>query len=176
MRIEDCFYLGTIVSKYSFKGEVLIKLDTDDPHLYTELESFFVLQGQNLVPFFVEKLSFHKNQLLRVRLEDVDNEKEATKLLKKDIYLPLSFLPELDEDQFYYHEVIGYQVIDDRLGDIGIVKDVNDNGAQDLFVISFKDKEILVPIADDIITKVDKDQKTVYLNAPEGLIDLYLES
>ena len=82
MRKEDCFYLGKIVTKYSFKGEVVIKLDTDEPELYKEMESVYVEFGSNLVPFFIDKSSLHKGNQLRVQFEDVYSEEEANAILK----------------------------------------------------------------------------------------------
>ena len=89
MTKEECFYLGKIVSKHSFKGEVLIKLDTDEPELYEKLESVFVSLGNNLVPFFIEKSQLHKSSLLRVRFEEVADESDADKVMGSEIYLPL---------------------------------------------------------------------------------------
>jgi 16S rRNA processing protein RimM len=66
MQKEDCFYLGKIVKKYSFKGELLVKLDTDDPSIYTKMESVFIDKNKSLIPFFIERSSLHKSTLLRV--------------------------------------------------------------------------------------------------------------
>ena len=174
MHKDDCFFLGKIVSKFSFKGEVLVKLDTDNPEIYQEMESVFVDYNNNLVPFFIEKARLHKSSLLRVKFEDVDTEEDADDLIKTSLYLPLDLLPELEDDQFYYHEIIGFEVIDATKGNIGTVKNINDNTVQALFEIEFNGKEILIPINDEFIDKLDKENKKLHLKTPEGLIDLYL--
>lgn len=174
MRKEECFYLGKIVRKHSFKGEVLIKLDTDEPELYTEMESVFVAYDTTLIPFFIEQSALHKSTLLRVRFEDVDTEAKADEIIGLEVYLPLSLLPDLGENQFYYHEIIGYTTIDSKLGDIGVVTQINENAAQALFEIEKDGKQILIPITDDFIKKIDKKKQTLFLDTPEGLIDLYL--
>jgi len=174
MRKEECFYLGKIVRKYSFKGEVLIKLDTDEPELYKELESVFVDFNNNLIPFFIQQSGLHKSTLLRVRFDDVDTEEKADEIIGLEVYLPLNFLPELDDDQFYYHEIIGFTAEDVNFGKIGVVKGVNDSAAQALFEIQRDGIQILIPLNDDFIKKVDKKNKVLLLDTPEGLIDLYI--
>ena len=174
MRKEDCFYLGKIVRKFSFKGEVVIKLDTDEPELYKKMESVYVDLGNNLVPFFIEKSSLSKGNQLRVRFEDVLSEEDADAILKSDIYLPLSLLPKLEDDKFYYHEIIGFSIEDKIYGKVGTITGVNDKAAQPLFEIDNNGKEIFIPMIDDFIKKVDKEKETILVETPEGLIDLYL--
>lgn len=174
MQKKDCFFVGKIVKKYSFKGELLVKLDTDEPELFTEMESIFVEQHNNLIPFFIEHSALHKSELLRVKFEEVDNEADANALLGSELYLPLDFLPKLTGNQFYYHEIIGFTVQDKSFGEVGIITGVNDSTAQHLFEIDCKGKEILIPINDEIIEKVDRASKTIFLDTPEGLIEIYL--
>lgn len=174
MQTKDCFYLGKIVKKHSFKGEVVIKLDTDEPDLYGNLESVFVELGNNLVPFFIEKSSLSKGTMLRVKFEGVDSEQDAEAILRSGIYLPLTFLPKLTGNKFYFHEVIGFIIKDTSFGNVGIITNINDTAAQPLFEIDRDGIEVFIPMIDDFIKKVDRENKTIEVETPEGLIDLYI--
>ncbi len=173
MRKEDCFYLGKIAKKFSFKGEVLAYLDTDEPELYENLESVFVECNKHLVPFFIESSSIHKNDFLRIRFEDINSESEAEAILGNDLYLPLKMLPKLTGNKFYFHEVIGFDIEDQRLGIIGKIQSINDSTAQPLFEVLKDGVEILVPIIDHFLVKVDRENKIIIMDLPEGLVEMY---
>ena len=175
MEKKDCFYLGKIVRKYSFKGEVIIKLDTDQPELYEDIEAVFVDLGKNFLPFFIENKLLQKGNQLRVQFEDIHSEKDADSLMKKDVYLPLNLLPKLTGNKFYYHEVIGFVLEDINFGEVGIITSINDSTAQPLFVIKRGGKEILIPMIDDFIQKVDRKNKKIIVATPEGLIEMNME-
>ena len=174
MRKEDCFYLGKIAKKFSFKGEVLIYLDTDEPELYENLESVFVERNKHLVPFFIENSSLHKNDFLRVHFEDINTEDDADALVGSEIYLPLNMLPKLSGNKFYFHEVIGFEIEDKRLGFVGEIQSINDTTAQPLFEVLKDGTEILIPMIDHFLIKVDRDNKKIIMDLPEGLIEMYL--
>lgn len=170
---EDCYYLGKITKKHGFKGNLIMHLETDEPELYQNMESVFIETNGMLVPFFFETIGPHSKNKLLVKFEDLTAE-EAEKLINRPVYLPLDTLPELDEDGFYYHDIIGYKVLDTHKGEIGLIKNVNDSGVQALFEINFNGKEILIPVVDDWIREVNKDERFIKIETPEGLIDLYL--
>lgn len=174
MQKKECFYLGKIVRKHSFRGEVVIKLDTDEPDLYADLNAVFVDLGKNFLPFFIEKSLLQKGNQLRVKFEDVSTEAEAEAILKADVYLPLDLLPKLTGNKFYYHEVIGFTIEDVNFGKVGIISGINDSTAQPLFEVYNDDKELLIPMIDAFIKKVDRKNKTITVETPEGLIQMYL--
>ncbi len=173
MRKEDCFYLGKIIKKHSFKGEVVIKLDTDEPELYKNLESVFVDLGNNLIPFFIQKSSLSNGVMFRVLFEDISSEADADAILKAGVYLPISLLPKLEGNKFYYHEIIGFEVVDTAVGNIGKITAINEMTAQPLFEIDKDGIEIFIPMIDNFIKKIDRQNKTITVETPEGLIDLY---
>jgi len=172
MKKEDCFYLGKIVKKYSFKGELILKLDTDQPEIYENLSAIFLDMGKTLVPYFIVRSLFQKGNHMRIQFEDVYSEEDASLLLKRDAYLPLNLLPKLKVNQFYFHEVTGYVLEDVHYGKIGVIASINDTSAQPLFVVRTENTEILVPMVDDFIEKIDRVNKKILVNTPEGLIDM----
>jgi len=175
MTIKDCFYLGKIVKKNSFKGELLAKLDTDEPAIYENLDAIFIDLNSTLIPFFIEKSQLHKSDLLRLKFDDINNEEDAEALLKSDLYLPLELLPKLEGNKFYFHEIINFKLIDENFGLVGVVKGVNDTTAQALFEVDRDGIEILIPLNDDFIKKIDRTNKSITVNTPKGLIELYLD-
>lgn len=173
MKKEDCFYLGIITKPFGYKGELVIYLDVDDPTQYIDLPTVLVDMGTGLIPFFIEKLSL-KNNNATIRLQDVSPEMALT-LVKKELYLPLNLLPKLKGNKFYFHEVIDFDVIDSAKGLIGKIEKVLDYPAQPILqVLNSDNKEILIPIADDIVLKVDRKNKKMEVKVPQGLIELYL--
>ena len=174
MQKEDCFYLGKIVKKYSFKGEVLVKLDTDQPDIYNNLDAVFIELKNKLIPFFIEKCQLHKSELLRIKFEDVITEEDADAIMKSELYIPLELLPKLEGKKVYFHEVIGFMIEDVNFGNVGIIKGINDTTSQALFEIDRNGIEILIPMNDQFIKKLDRTNKKILVETPEGLIDLYL--
>ncbi|MGC6479305.1 MAG: ribosome maturation factor RimM [Flavobacteriaceae bacterium] len=172
MKIEDCFYLGTITSKYSFKGEVLVKIESDQAEIYESLESVFVELSTGLIPFFIDKIRLHKSALLRIKFEDVDDEITANGLLRKKLYLPLEALPPLEGNQFYYHEIMGFEAWN-RDQYLGKVFQVQDQSAQALIEIHKEEQKLLVPIHDDLIQKIDRTEQKLILDLADGYTDLY---
>lgn len=152
-----------------------MKLDTDQPELYEQLDALFLDINNSLIPYFIEKAQLHKSDLLRIKFEDVSTEGDTEELLKKEVYLPIDLLPKLEGNRFYYHEVIGFEVIDENFGPVGVISGINDTTAQALFEIDREGTEVLIPLNDDIIRSVDRNKKTVTVHTPPGLIDLYLE-
>lgn len=179
MNIQECFELGYITRPLGLKGEFLIKLDTDHPGNYYNLEyAFFQMNpgDEELVPFFFERCSAHKTHLIRVSCEGINSIEDAEKFRGKKVFLPISMLPKKKDKDFYFHEVIGFTLHDRNHGEFGKVLDILEQPAHAIFVTQKNQKEILIPIQDHVIISVDRQKKIIFLDCPEGLIDLYLNA
>ena len=169
-----CFYLGHITKTHGSKGDVVAFFDVDQPGKYNSLPSVFVDINGELTPFFIERIQSLKSQHFRVKFEDINDMESTAMLLKKDLFLPLDVLPKKTGKQFYFHEVIGFDVIDKEKGMIGKIEQVIENPINPLLEIKSGDNLIMVPMNDQIIISLDREAKSLTINAPEGLIDLYI--
>ncbi len=176
MEKENCFYLGRITKVIGFKGEVVVFIDSDEPEKYHALDALFVDMRGNLIPFFVEKISMrNKNNQVTIKFQDIDDHEDAGRLQGCEVFLPLDLLPPLEGNAFYFHEVEEFDVYDKAKGHIGRIDKVLDYPANPLFEVVYKDKLLLIPVQDRFIEKVDREKKEIHINAPEGLIDMYLD-
>jgi len=178
MNLTDCFYLGYIQKGSDNSGRVVIRLDTDRPENYKKLESVLVQmheQDQSPVPFFVERIHQLKGNELSLDLDLHQHFPDSSFLKGKSLFLPLDQLEPLEGNAFYFHEIVGYSVEDDKKGGIGIVKDIYESSAHPILSVEKDEKEILIPLIDDVLEKLDKEKKVIYISSPEGLIDLYLD-
>ncbi|MFC5408716.1 ribosome maturation factor RimM [Larkinella bovis] len=173
MTKEECFQLGKITKTHGVRGELVFFLDVDMPEIYSEMDSVLIEIKGDLVPYFIESISVNRNRGI-VALEGVETIEEAQKLVNCDLFLPLDNLEELEEGQFYFHEIVGFRVRDEKLGDLGTVRTVYNVPPQDLIAMDYEGKEVLIPVNDALTPSADKEQKILHVRLPEGLIDVYL--
>jgi len=172
---QDYFYLGLITKTHGYYGKVVAFIDADNPAAYENVAMVFLNIHGAPVPFFIEERSLKNNKLI-VKFQDVTTEEEAVELVKKEIYLPLSALPELSGNRFYYHEVKGYMVTDEAFGAVGAIKEILDYPAQAVMQVFHEGKEVLIPINNAVILSLDRKNKNILIKAPEGLLDFYLNA
>lgn len=177
MHVDDCYQLGYIVKPHGLKGEVQIYIESDEPQAYQNLESVFVQQGQQLVPFFIESISMRSEKAI-VAFEDIHRVEEAAPLKGLKLFLPLDFLPELEDDKYYLHELEGFEVFDaSNDQSIGVIKGLIEMGPQlTLMVEHVSGKEVLVPFSEELQVSLNKDKKIMSVTVADGLLDLYLSN
>lgn len=173
--MDGYFYLGKVTKLFASKGALQIYLDTDNPENYLKMESVFVRMNGQLIPFFIESIDLRHNNNAVVTFSDVDSVDMASLLINCELFLPDTMLPPLTGSRFYYHEVKGFTLIDKNFGEAGIVEEVLEYPHQAVLRVLHQKKEILIPITDEIILDVDREKRIIHTDAPEGLIELYLE-
>lgn len=175
MTKDKCFYVGKIVKTHGIKGEVTLRIDNEDFDYIEELDYFLLDINDKLIPFFVENITFHSNKSF-VLFQDLKTLEAASQLVGVTAYLPLELLPERSGNDFYSHEVVGFLVVDEEKGELGKVQEIIEYPTQSLIQIIKDGKEILIPIHDDIIKDVNREEKKIFIKAPVGLIDMYIEN
>lgn len=172
---EESFYIGYVTKTKGLKGEVQIYFEFDD-YEALELDVVFAEMNGKMVPFFIESHKLYPNQTGLFYFDDIDHIDKAQTLVKKKIYLPLSKMPERDEDDFTYNDLKGFIVTDEIHGELGEIIAINEYPQQFVATLMHKEKEILFPLNEDMIVEIDEETKTLLVDLPEGLLELYLNS
>ncbi|MBE2247112.1 MAG: 16S rRNA processing protein RimM [Candidatus Competibacteraceae bacterium] len=173
---EDTFYVGYIKRPHGQSGEVEMVLDVDNLSAYLKKKTFLLDINKQLVPFEASFIRSKGNDLI-VKFLNVSSAAQSHLITGSSVYLPLSELPPLKgKKKFYFHEIIGFSVIDRQKGELGKVKEVMDHLKQPVMVIISGTHEILIPIIDEFLVEVNREKKEVWVEAPEGLLDIYLDN
>ncbi len=173
MDTSDFYYLGYVVKTIGNKGVLRIQLDTDNPQYYQNLSEVMLAIKEQLVTYPIKEISITDDKA-NISFKNIDNTEVAKMLQGCSLYLPLTSLPKLKGNKFYFHEVTGFEVYDKEKGLIGTIQTIIDQTSQPIIQIDFNGKEILIPITDEIIINVDRDKKRMDIEAPDGLIEIYL--
>jgi 16S rRNA processing protein RimM len=173
MKHEDAFYIGYITKTKGLKGELQLFFEFDAPDLL-DLDVLFADMNGKMVPFFVSSYKLQTNNTGNFYFDDIDHIDKAQPLLRKKIYLPLTKMPDRSEEDFHYNDLIGYMASDEVHGLLGEILEVNEYPQQFVATVSYKGTEILFPLNEDMIIEIDEELKTLLVELPEGLLDIYL--
>ncbi|MDD2962212.1 MAG: ribosome maturation factor RimM [Muribaculaceae bacterium] len=124
------------------------------------------------VPFYINNIRYKNNTTFLLKLDEVETEEGVKAFVGKPIYALKTEIEDIepeDNDSYYF---IGFSIKDYHKGDIGTIIDVDDSTDNYLFVVSSKDKEVLVPVAEEYIMKIDDKKKIITMLLPEGILDL----
>ncbi len=163
----DLEVIGYFSKTHGVKGQLIIRADKD--FSINDVKAVFIETPTGIAPYFVKTFSESNNGFI-IELEDIDAVEKAKKLIGKQVRINADLINETEAE----FDWMGYEVIDKHYGSLGTVFSVSDNGQQVLVTIKFKEKEVILPLADDFIEKIDENEKKLFFNAPEGLIDVYL--
>jgi 16S rRNA processing protein RimM len=170
------FQLGSLVKTHGVKGDFIAIIDSDSPSRYRALRVVYLEVGDVLKEYTVSQISLKpKSNTATVHLVGIEDRTTAEEYLKLRLFLPLDMLPALKGKKFYFHEVIGFNVVDKHRGVLGPITTVYERSSQPVIECMHEGKQVLFPVHDDLIVKIDRKTQNFHVDLPEGLIDLYLE-
>ena len=165
--------VGYFVKPHGLKGALKVRLTQGViPEININEPVFILLQG-GLVPFFAAEKPDIDRSTIVLKLEGIDTIDAAERMVGKEVFIDERQLTVVEEE-IGLNSVIGFAVTDVSLGDIGVVSGVLELQHQSVFEIQFKGKEILIPAVDGIVQQIDEETKRIIVDAPAGLVDLYL--
>lgn len=156
---------------HGLKGEVTISLDVEAPVDWENLKTIFIERKSQLVPYFIESISV-RNDKAFVKLDDVNTPELASSLKGSSLYLSKESRPKLERGEFYNEDVIGFEVFDDVHGPLGFIEDVEQAGPNRFLILSYLQKEVMIPVNGPFIKSINKSKKKISVSLPDGFLDI----
>jgi len=170
---KDHFRIGSILKTRGLKGELQLYVDFEGLEKIN-FNAVFVDMAGKLVPYFVQSIKYPQKNTAYLYVEDIDTIEKATPLVKKDVYLPNKLKPKKKKSEFTLKDLLGFIAIDENEGELGEILEINEYPQQLIAAVNYQDSEVLFPLNEEIIKGIDVEEKVVYVELPEGLLDIYL--
>lgn len=172
--MTNWYRVGKIVNTQGIKGELRIISSTDFPEERYKKGATLYIEHPSLkekLPVTVQSHRLHKNFHL-LKFEGYSNINDVEKFKGGELYIPEEDLQELDEGEYYYHEIIGCDVFTEEGELIGKVKEILSPGANDVWVVKRKGKkDVLIPYIESVVKDVNPKEKKITIHVIEGLIE-----
>ncbi|PTQ99840.1 16S rRNA processing protein RimM [Mucilaginibacter yixingensis] len=174
MSFDKHFKIASVGKTKGLKGEMVLYVAIDGLE-DIKFNAVFIDIAGKLVPYFVSTFKPAPKNTAYLVLEDVDTVEKASALLKKDIYLPEKLKPKKKKEEFTLKDLKGFIAIDERHGELGEISDVIEYPQQTIASLHYQNREVLFPLNPQFIKGIDVEGGEIYVDLPDGLIDLYLE-
>lgn len=167
----DCEKVGFFKKTHGVYGELVLEFEPQFEISVENADRFFVELDGLLVPFFVleDGFRFKTDNTAILSFEGVESEKYAKRMVGSSVYL---FKEEIIvTDEFFDSELVNFLLVDEVIGEIGNIEQVDNYSGNIVLTVNFKGRELLVPFNEDFLIEIDKKQKQIKLALPEGLIE-----
>ena len=165
---EEVYKIGKLGKTHGVRGEISFLFD-DDVFNRTDADFLILKVDGILVPFFIEEYRFKSDSNALMKFEDLDTQEQARELTGCDVYFPRE-LYDCDEDSLSWSALVGFDIFDAQSGkSVGRIASVDDSTLNTLFEL---EDGSLIPASEELITNFDKENKTITIDLPEGILEL----
>lgn len=169
--MEELLKVGVITSTHGVRGEVKVFPTTDDPRRFKRLKEVIMDTGKEHVTLQIEGVKFFK-QFVILKFQGIDNINDVEKYRSSSLYVTRKNAVRLSRDEYFIADLIGLKVIGEDGEPAGVLKDVMETGANDVYVIEMNDgRELLLPAIKQCILKVDIEEGWMQIHILDGLLD-----
>lgn len=168
--MEALLQIGIISSTHGIRGEVKVFPTTDDMGRFQKLKEVLLDTGKEKLPLKIEQVKFFK-QFAILKFQDFDDINDVERYKGKSLYVTRENAVALKKDEYYIADLIDMKVVDEKNETLGILKDVLETGANDVYMIEMPDgKELLLPAIRQCILHVDIERMIMKVHLLEGLL------